>query len=278
MNKIKNNALTFLGYNTAELIDFLNQLAWNLVLSALIILLGFWFTNMLGKFIEKILTKNKTDKGLVTFLSSLAVISGKLFFTLTAMAKLGIAVTSFVTVLGAAGIAIGLAFSGTLSNFAGGIMILVLKPFKVNDTILAQNIQGLVTDILIFNTYVLTDDNKVIILPNGPLINGTIINFTKENKRKLVVNVLVGFGKNMDILRKEVEELLSENSMVVKDTIPTVEVTSINEKNAAVAISVWVKAAEFSSCSVTLHELIYRLLNKEGNLVLKQNNSKNEPN
>jgi len=278
VNKIKNNALTFLGYNTAELIDFLNQLAWNLVLSALIILLGFWFTNMLGKFIEKILTKNKTDKGLVTFLSSLAVISGKLFFTLTAMAKLGIAVTSFVTVLGAAGIAIGLAFSGTLSNFAGGIMILVLKPFKVNDTILAQNIQGLVTDILIFNTYVLTDDNKVIILPNGPLINGTIINFTKENKRKLVVNVLVGFGKNMDILRKEVEELLSENSMVVKDTIPTVEVTSINEKNAAVAISVWVKAAEFSSCSVTLHELIYRLLNKEGNLVLKQNNSKNEPN
>ena len=278
MNKIKNNALTFLGYNTAELIDFLNQLAWNLVLSALIILLGFWFTNMLGKFIEKILTKNKTDKGLVTFLSSLAVISGKLFFTLTAMAKLGIAVTSFVTVLGAAGIAIGLAFSGTLSNFAGGIMILVLKPFKVNDTILAQNIQGLVTDILIFNTYVLTDDNKVIIRPNGPLINGTIINFTKENKRKLVVNVLVGFGENMDILRKEVEELLSENSMVVKDTIPTVEVTSINEKNAAVAISVWVKAAEFSSCSVTLHELIYRLLNKEGNLVLKQNNSKNEPN
>jgi small conductance mechanosensitive channel len=278
VDKIKNNALTFLGYNTAELIDFLNQLAWNLVLSALIILLGFWFTNKLGKFIEKILTKNKTDKGLVTFLSSLAVISGKLFFTLTAMAKLGIAVTSFVTVLGAAGIAIGLAFSGTLSNFAGGIMILVLKPFKVNDTILAQNIQGLVTDILIFNTYVLTDDNKVIILPNGPLINGTIINFTKENKRKLVVNVLVGFGENMDILRKEVEELLSENSMVVKDTIPTVEVTSINEKNAAVAISVWVKAAEFSSCSVTLHELIYRLLNKEGNLVLKQNNSKNEPN
>lgn len=278
MNKIKNNALTFLGYNTTELIDFLNQLAWNLVLSALIIILGFWFTNKLGKFIEKILTKNKTDKGLVTFLSSLAVISGKLFFTLTAMAKLGIAVTSFVTVLGAAGIAIGLAFSGTLSNFAGGIMILVLKPFKVNDTILAQNIQGLVTDILIFNTYILTDDNKVIILPNGPLINGTIINFTKENKRKLVVNVLLGFGENMDILRKEVEELLSENSMVVKDTIPTVEVTSINEKNAAVAISVWVKAAEFSSCSVTLHELIYGLLNKEGNLVLKQNNSKNEPN
>lgn len=278
MNKIKNNALTFLGYNTTELIDFLNQLAWNLVLSALIIILGFWFTNKLGKFIEKILTKNKTDKGLVTFLSSLAVISGKLFFTLTAMAKLGIAVTSFVTVLGAAGIAIGLAFSGTLSNFAGGIMILVLKPFKVNDTILAQNIQGLVTDILIFNTYILTDDNKVIILPNGPLINGTIINFTKEIKRKLVVNVLLGFGENMDILRKEVEELLSENSMVVKDTIPTVEVTSINEKNAAIAISVWVKAAEFSSCSVTLHELIYGLLNKDGNLVLKQNNSKNEPN
>lgn len=278
MNKIKNNALTFLGYNTTELIDFLNQLAWNLVLSALIIILGFWFTNKLGKFIEKILTKNKTDKGLVTFLSSLAVISGKLFFTLTAMAKLGIAVTSFVTVLGAAGIAIGLAFSGTLSNFAGGIMILVLKPFKVNDTILAQNIQGLVTEILIFNTYILTDDNKVIILPNGPLINGTIINFTKENKRKLVVNVLLGFGENMDILRKEVEELLSENSMVVKDTIPTVEVTSINEKNAAIAISVWVKAAEFSSCSVTLHELIYGLLNKDGNLVLKQNNSKNEPN
>lgn len=278
MDKIKNNALTFLGYNTTELIDFLNKLAWNLVLSVLIIILGFWLTNKLGKFIEKILTKNQTDKGLVTFISSLAVISGKLFFTLTAMAKLGIAVTSFVTVLGAAGIAIGLAFSGTLSNFAGGIMILVFKPFKVNATILAQNKQGLVTEILIFNTYILTDDNKVIILPNGTLINGTIINFTKENKRKLVVDVLVGFRENMVILRKEVKELLSKNSMVVKDTIPTVEVTSINEKNAAVAISVWVKAAEFFSCSVTLNELIYGLLNKESNLVLKQHNSKNELN
>ena len=194
------------------------------------------------------------------------------------MSQLGIAMTSFVTILGAAGIAIGLAFSGTLSNIAGGIMILVLKPFKINDVIVSQTIQGRVTDILIFNTYILTDDNKVIILPNGPLVNGNIVNFTKENKRKIVLLVPISYGEDIALIRKEITKLLADNLKVLKDTEPLIQLAAINETNASISISIWVKSSEFSAISVALNELVYNLINKEGRLMFPAINDENESN
>ena len=194
------------------------------------------------------------------------------------MSQLGIAMTSFVTILGAAGIAIGLAFSGTLSNIAGGIMILVLKPFKINDVIVSQTIQGRVTDILIFNTYILTDDNKVIILPNGPLVNGNIVNFTKENKRKIVLLVPISYGEDIELIRKEISKLLVDNVKVLKDTEPLIQLAAINETNASISISIWVKSSEFAKLSLTLNELIYNLINKEGRLIVPVINGENESN
>jgi small conductance mechanosensitive channel len=189
VSKINNNGGSILGYKYEDLVHYASDIAINLVLSVIIVIVGFWLTKRLGNLVRRVLVKSKTDESLVSFLSNLTLISCKILVVLSAMSQLGIAMTSFVTILGAAGIAIGLAFSGTLSNIAGGIMILVLKPFKINDVIVSQTIQGRVTDILIFNTYILTDDNKVIILPNGPLVNGNIVNFTKENKRKIVLLV-----------------------------------------------------------------------------------------
>ena len=278
MGKINNNGGSILGYKYEDLVHYLSDVAINLVLSVLIVIVGFWLTKRLGNLVRRVLVKSKTDESLVSFLSNLTVISCKILFVLSAMAQLGIAMTSFVTILGAAGIAIGLAFSGTLSNIAGGIMILVLKPFKINDVIVSQTIQGRVTDILIFNTYILTDDNKVIILPNGPLVNGNIVNFTKENKRKIVLLVPISYGEDIALIRKEITKLLADNVKVLKDTEALIQLAAINETNASISISIWVKSSEFSKLSLTLNELIYGLINKEGRLIVPVINGEHEAN
>ena len=278
MSKINNNGGSILGYKYEDLVHNVSDIAINLVLSVIIIIVGFWLTKRLGNLVRRVLVKSKTDESLVSFLSNLTVISCKILFVLSAMAQLGIAMTSFVTILGAAGIAIGLAFSGTLSNIAGGIMILVLKPFKINDVIVSQTIQGRVTDILIFNTYILTDDNKVIILPNGPLVNGNIVNFTKENKRKIVLLVPICYGEDIELIRKEISKLLVNNLKVLKDTEPLIQLAAINETNASISISIWVKSSEFAKLSLTLNELIYNLINKEGRLIVPVINGENESN
>ncbi len=278
MGKINNNGGSILGYKYEDLVHYLSDVAINLVLSVIIIIVGFWITKRLGNLVRRVLVKSKTDESLVSFLSNLTVISCKILFVLSAMAQLGIAMTSFVTILGAAGIAIGLAFSGTLSNIAGGIMILVLKPFKINDVIVSQTIQGRVTDILIFNTYILTDDNKVIILPNGPLVNGNIVNFTKENKRKIVLLVPISYGEDIALIRKEITKLLADNVKVLKDTEALIQLAAINETNASISISIWVKSSEFSKLSLTLNELIYGLINKEGRLIVPVINGEHEAN
>ena len=278
MSKINNNGGSILGYKYEDLVHYLSDVAINLVLSVLIVIVGFWLTKRLGNLVRRVLVKSKTDESLVSFLSNLTVISCKILFVLSAMAQLGIAMTSFVTILGAAGIAIGLAFSGTLSNIAGGIMILVLKPFKINDVIVSQTIQGRVTDILIFNTYILTDDNKVIILPNGPLVNGNIVNFTKENKRKIVLLVPISYGEDIALIRKEITKLLADNVKVLKDTEALIQLAAINETNASISISIWVKSSEFSGISVALNELVYNLINKEGRLIVPVINGEHEAN
>lgn len=278
MSKINNNGGSILGYKYEDLVHYASDIAINLVLSVIIVIVGFWLTKRLGNLVRRVLVKSKTDESLVSFLSNLTVISCKILFVLSAMAQLGIAMTSFVTILGAAGIAIGLAFSGTLSNIAGGIMILVLKPFKINDVIVSQTIQGRVTDILIFNTYILTDDNKVIILPNGPLVNGNIVNFTKENKRKIVLLVPISYGEDIELIRKEISKLLVNNLKVLKDTEPLIQLAAINETNASISISIWVKSSEFAKLSLTLNELIYNLINKEGRLIVPVINGEHESN
>jgi small conductance mechanosensitive channel len=278
VGKINNNGGSILGYKYEDLVHNVSDIAINLVLSVLIIIVGFWLTKRLGNFVRKVLVKSKTDESLVSFVSNLTVISCKILVVLSAMSQLGIAMTSFVTILGAAGIAIGLAFSGTLSNIAGGIMILVLKPFKINDVIVSQTIQGRVTDILIFNTYILTDDNKVIILPNGPLVNGNIVNFTKENKRKIVLLVPISYGEDIELIRKEISKLLVDNVKILKDTEPLIQLAAINETNASISISIWVKSSEFAKLSLTLNELIYNLINKEGRLIVPVINCENESN
>jgi small conductance mechanosensitive channel len=196
------------GIKYSDINQFLLKMGTNLLIAILILIIGFWLAKVVSKGLKRVLRKSHTDEGLVTFISSFMSMVLRILVVITSITQIGVEMTSFVAILGAAGLAIGMAFSGTLSNFAGGVMILVQKPFKVGDLVLTQGEKGVVKEIQIFNTYLHTTDNKVIILPNGPVANGNITNFTKADKRRVDWKFSVACGDSFDMVKSKVEAFI----------------------------------------------------------------------
>lgn len=176
--------------------------------------LGTWVINRLSAFLGRAMEAREIDISLRGFLKSLVSISLKVFLLFSIASALGIETTSFVTVLGAAGLAVGLALQGSLSNFAGGVLILIFKPFKVGDTIDAQSKIGKVQEIQIFNTILLTNENKSVIIPNGPLSNGTIVNISKEGALVFEINLDIDGKQDFNFVKKILLDLIQLDSRV----------------------------------------------------------------
>jgi small conductance mechanosensitive channel len=251
---------TILGYKYVDLLHYLANVGLNILIALLILVVGFWVSNRLGKMISGIMKRRNVDEGLTSFVTSFSIVSSKILVVLTAISQLGIAMTSFVTVLGAAGIAIGMAFSGTLSNFAGGILILVVKPFKLHDTITALLVTGEVTDIQIFNTYIKTPDNKTIILPNGPLINGTIINFTKEGKRRVDIIFPIKYGTNISEIINQTNEVINKHPLILKTPETLIYLTDLEMKSAKLNVNCWVNTADYGKVHKELTKEFFQWL------------------
>lgn len=201
-----------------SLIDFLPQL-----LSALLVLIfGLWLIKRISKLAVRAMQKRDLDISLRTFLRSLISIGLKIVLIVTVAGMVGIGTTSFVTILGAAGLAVGLALQGSLSNFAGGVLILIFKPFRVGDSIEAGGQIGEVKEIQIFNTILVTADHKTIILPNGPLSNGTIVNNSRHGDLRIDVALDLETGSNTAEIKNTVWEVLHANDMVLKEPDPLV--------------------------------------------------------
>jgi small conductance mechanosensitive channel len=236
----------------------------NLLISIVILIVGFWLSNVLSRGLKRVLRKSHTDEGLVTFISSFMSMVLKVLVVITSITQIGVEMTSFVALLGAAGLAIGMAFSGTLSNFAGGIMILVLKPFKVGDIILTQGEKGEVKEIQIFNTYLYTTDNKVIILPNGPVANGNITNFTKADKRRVDWNFSISYGDDFSKAKEVINQLLNDDARVLKEPEPFVGINLLGPSSVDLAVRVWVLTDDFNEIFFDLNERVYQEFEKAG--------------
>ena len=188
----------------------------------------------------------------------------KVLVVITAITQLGVEMTSFVALLGAAGIAIGMAFSGTLSNFAGGVMILVLKPFKVGDLVLTQGEQGIVKEIQIFNTYLHTTDNKVIILPNGPVANGNIINFTQADKRRVDWIFSISYGDDFEQAKKLVQQFMKEDNRILPDPENFIGLSLLADSAVTITVRAWVKTDDFYPVFFDMNELVYKEFEENG--------------
>lgn len=203
------------------LVDFLPQL----LSSLLVLILGLWLIKRISKLAVGAMQKRDLDISLRTFLRSLISIGLKIVLIVTVAGMVGIGTTSLVTILGAAGLAIGLALQGSLSNFAGGVLILIFKPFKVGDSIEAGGQSGEVKEIQIFNTILITADHKTIILPNGPLSNGTIVNNSRHGDLRIDVALDLDGGSDVELVKRTTWDVLHNNVLVLKEPEPLVMVS-----------------------------------------------------
>lgn len=234
------------------------------VLALITLVVGWWLINSVTGRIGLLLASRRVDKTLQGFIGSLVNIILKVLLVVSVASMIGIQTTSFVAAIGAAGLAIGLALQGSLSNFAGGVLILLFRPFKVGDWIEAQGVSGTVDSILIFHTVLRTSDNKRVIVPNGSLSNGTITNYSAEPQRKVVFDVGVDYDADLQQARQVLLELAGSDPRVLRDPAPVVVVTNLGESAITLSLRVWVKNADYWDLVFLFNEKARDALGKHG--------------
>ncbi|MEX1003476.1 MAG: mechanosensitive ion channel domain-containing protein [Crocinitomicaceae bacterium] len=240
------------------------ELGINLGIAIAVLVIGMMIARRLTKITRAVLLKKDFDPSLQKFLVSLLSISLKILVVLTALTQLGLEMTSFVALLAAAGLAIGMAFSGTLSNFAGGIMILIFRPYNVGDFIEAQGESGTVSEIQIFNSILLTLDNKTIIIPNGALSNGNIINYTKQEKRRVDFVVGIAYGDDYGRARDVLNRFISEDKRILKEPESFIGLGELANSSVNITLRVWVKTDDYWPVKFDMNERIYNEFGQEG--------------
>ena len=253
MNKIE----TMFGMKAGELSDMLLSIGAKLAIAVAVVVIGFWLASKLSKTVKKVLTKKDTDPSLVGFLSSLTGTGLKILVLVTAITQLGVEMTSFIAILGAAGFAIGMAFSGTLSNFAGGVMILFFKPFKIGDYVNMQGEEGVVKEVLIFNTLLSTLDNKIIILANGAVANGTIVNFTKAENRRVDWSFGIAYGDDLKVAKELLSKFIAEDDRILKTPAPFVGLGELGDSSVNITTRAWVNHSDYWDVHFDMNERVY---------------------
>lgn len=256
-SKVVSDENLMLGMSQDEIIDFAVDLGINLLVAIIILFVGFKLAGILSRAVVKVLEKRESAIGLITFSKSLVSAIVKVLTVITVFTQLGIEMTSFIAILGAAGFAIGMAFSGTLSNFAGGVIILILKPFKVGDYIEAQGESGTVTEIQIFHTILLTPDNKTIILPNGPVSTGNVTNYSTQDTRRVDFTFGFGYGEDLKLAKETVLEIINSHPKVMKDPEPFVRLGSLGDSSVNLTVRIWSKKEDYWDIHFYVNEKVY---------------------
>lgn len=228
------------------------------------LLIGLWIIKIFTRLLRKGFKARDIDDSLQSFLTSLFSITLKTLLVVSVITMLGIQMTSFIAILGAAGLAIGMALSGMLQNFAGGVLILILKPFKVGDFISAQGHSGTVNEIQIFNTVLKTPDNKTIIIPNSGLSTGSMINFSVEENRRVDLQIGIGYNDEIDKAKSVLESIIASNDKILKDPAPFIGVVELADSAVNFAVRLWVNAANYWDVFFFMQETMKKTFDKEG--------------
>lgn len=233
------------------------------LLAVITLAVGWWLINRLTAKLGHLLALRKADLALQGFISSLVNIILKVLLVVSVASMIGIQTTSFVAAIGAAGLAIGLALQGSLANFAGGVLILLFRPFKIGDWIEAQSVSGTVDSIQIFHTVLRTGDNKTVIVPNGNLSNGIITNYNRQPTRKVVFDVGVDYEADLQKVR-EVLLALADDPRVLKEPAPVVVVSTLGESAITMSLRVWVDTPNYWDVLFMFNEFARDRLKAEG--------------
>lgn len=253
------------------IVNKLIHFAISLAVAILVFYVGRFIINKLYNFLSKIFTKKKVDTSLTTFVLSLARITLYFILIVTVIGILGVETSSFIAIFASAGVAIGMALSGTLQNFAGGVLILLLKPYKVGDFIEAQGFSGTVKEIQIFNTILTTGDNKSITIPNGGLSTGSINNYSREAFRRVDWTLSIAYGDDVEVARKAILEIVESDERIIKagdpeqeGRGPVVYLGTLGASSVDLTIRAWVKSQDYWGVFFSINERLYNELPSKG--------------
>jgi small conductance mechanosensitive channel len=244
--------------------DYIVPLGIKILVSILVLIIGRWVIKLIKNRLANGLLKKRADPTLHSFFSNLISVILNFVLIILIISILGVNTSSLVALLASAGLAIGMALSGTLQNFAGGVVIILFRPFKVGDFISAQGQEGIVKEIQIFNTIVLTMDNKVIHIPNGILSTGVMTIYTKEETRRVDWDVSISYGDDYDKAKATLLRLCQADPRILKKPEPFVEIFKLNNSSVDLKVRVWVKSADYWPVFFSMNEKVYKELPKEG--------------
>ena len=235
-----------------------------ILVSIIVLIIGRWCIKLVKNWMANGLMSKRGDATLHKFFSNLISVVLNFILIIFIISILGVNTSSLVALLASAGLAIGMALSGTLQNFAGGVIIILFRPFKVGDFIAAQGQEGVVKEIQIFNTIILSTDNKVIHIPNGILSTGVMTIFTKEDTRRVEWTVSISYGDDYDKAKAVLLKLCKEDERILKTPEPFVEIFNLNSSSVDLKVRVWVKSADYWPVFFGMNEKVYKTLPSEG--------------
>lgn len=216
-----------------------------IVTAILVLIIGMWIANLFKNGFKKAASKSNMDQSLQKFLTSLISLSSKLIILIIVISMLGIETTSLVAVLGAAGLAVGFALQGSLANFAGGVLILIFKPFKVGDFIEGAGHAGTVNAVEVMATTLKTPDNKTIIIPNGALSGNSIINYSTEPRRRVDFVFGISYSDNMKKAKEIIQGIINKDERILKEPEPFIVISNLGDSSVDITVRVWVETANY---------------------------------
>jgi len=248
----------------SQLKDILAVYGLKVIAALAIFIIGKIIAKLLKSGIAKAMAKAKSDPILISFTTNMIYAALLAFVVIAALGQLGIQTTSFIAILGAAGLAVGLALQGSLSNFAAGVLMIIFRPFKQGDFIEGAGVSGVVEEVHIFNTVMRTGDNKTIIIPNGGLMNGNIINYSTKPTRRLDLVIGIGYDDDIKKAKSVLDELMQNEDRILKDPAPTLGLLELGDNSVNFAVRPWVNSADYWGVHFDLLESIKLRFDQEG--------------
>jgi small conductance mechanosensitive channel len=249
--------------NTQYLVDLALSYLPRLALAIFTLVIGLWLIRLFGKFMRRLMNARSIDESLHPFIITVSKVILTILLLISVMGMIGIEMTSFIALLGAAGISIGMALSGSLQHFAGGILLLIYKPFKKGDFIEAQGNKGTVVEIGIFSSILSTVDNKLVFIPNGPLSTGTIINYSANDKRKIDHVYSISYSDDISKAKQIIKSVLEKVPGIITDPEPIIGVNELAASSVNIMVRAWVKTTDFMDTDMYLRELKQNLTGTE---------------
>lgn len=250
---------------TNIIINFALALGWKLIKVGFVWIIGRWLTRKIISVVKLLMVKRETNLTVRTFLLSFIDVVALIILLVIIISILGIDTSSFIALFASAGVAIGMALSGTLQNFAGGVIILLFRPFKVGDFIEAQGQLGTVREIQIFNTLIQTGDNKTILVPNGPLSTGIINNYSRESLRRVDLTFSISYGDDFEKAKEVLEELIAADTRILDAPAkPFIALTSLSTSSIDIVVRVWAAQGDYWGIYFDLNKAVYETFPKRG--------------